>query len=185
MTYSNKVMNNKKIIQKARDAGFKYEKCYRGCAQCTLAAVQDAIDIQDQGLFRAASGLASGGGLLCTGSCGGYSAGIMMISSMFGRRRENFDNDNDFKYSSFKLARDLNKKFEEKYGSIICGAIHKKIFGRTYNLLDSEQKKLFEEDGAHTDKCTSVVADAAAWTTEIILTEMKNRGLTLKDLPAE
>jgi len=32
------------------------------------------------------------------------------------------------------------------------------------------------------DKCTSVVGRAAAWATELILEELCNRGMSLKDL---
>ena len=178
-------MKNKtyeKIIKTAQDLGFEYEKKYRGCAQCTLAAVQDALDIPNPLLFRAASGLASGGGLLCTGSCGGYSAGTMIMSALYGRRRDKFDNDNVNKYGAFQMARDLNDKFLEKYGSVICKDIHKQIFGKTYDLLDPKQKADFETDGAHRDKCTGVVAQAAGWTTELILEEMNSRTLCLEDL---
>ncbi len=160
-------------IRQAYELGFSYEHQYRGCAQCTVAAILDALEIPNDHLFRAASGLASGGGLLCSGSCGGFSGGIMVISSLFGRRRSHFDDDNDFKYSSFRMARDLQSHFIHTYRSVICNEIHKNIFGRTYNLLDPADKEQFNKDGAHTDKCTSVVAHAAAWTTEIILKELE------------
>ncbi len=70
----------------------------------------------------------------------------------------------------------------EKYGSVICKDIHREIFGRTYDLLDPEDKQQFDDDGAHRDKCTSVVADAAAWTVEILLQEAATRGTTLEAL---
>ncbi|MBI9102506.1 MAG: C_GCAxxG_C_C family protein [Spirochaetales bacterium] len=171
-----------KLINKAAGLGLKYEKQYRGCAQCTLAAVMDTLDISDPMIFRAGSGLASGGGLLCTGACGGYTGGTMIMSALFGRRRENFDNDRDYKYTSFRITRDLNDKFIEEYNTAVCGEIHEKIFGRTYNLLSDQDKTDFEKDGAHDDKCTEVVSKAAAWTVEVILNEMEKRDLELKDL---
>ena len=106
----------------------------------------------------------------------------MMISLIFGRRRAFFDSDDDFKYTSFRLTRELQEKIEEKYKSVICKEIHQEIFGRTYDLLDTDDKKQFNEDGAHTDKCTGVVADASAWTVEIILREAEKRGMSLEDL---
>jgi C_GCAxxG_C_C family probable redox protein len=169
-------------IQQAYENGFSYEKTYRGCAQCTVAAIQDALSIINDDVFRASSSLASGGGLLCDGSCGGFSGGSMMISLILGRRREFFDDDSDFKYTAFRLTRDLQAKFMQKYGSVICKDIHREIFGRTYDLLDPEDKQQFDDDGAHRDKCTSVVADAAAWTVEILLQEAQVRDTTLEVL---
>jgi hypothetical protein len=170
-------------IASAHRLGYTYEKTYRGCAQCTLAAVQDALGLPDEQLFRAASSLASGGGLTCAGSCGGFSAGLMFISSLLGRRREHFDDDDDFKYTSFTLGRTLHDRFIETYGTVICSGIHESIFGRTYDLYDPDDKQQFNDDGAHEDKCTSVVANAAAWTTEILLEELERRGLSIEELP--
>ncbi len=106
----------------------------------------------------------------------------MIMSSFFGRRRDKFDNDSDFKYCSFRMARELQEYFMQTYGSVICKDIHSKLFGRTYNLLDPVDKEQFDTDGAHTDKCTSVVANAASWTTSIILKEAGSRGLEIRDL---
>ena len=134
-----------KLMELAYSLGYEYEKNYRGCAQCTVAAVQDALDIKSDILFKAASGLATGGGLLCDGVCGGYSGGIMIMSSFFGRKRENIDDDHDEKYCSFRMATYLHKKFINKYGSVICKDIHNKIFGRTYDLWNPEEKEAFKE----------------------------------------
>jgi hypothetical protein len=41
--------------------------------------------------------------------------------------------------------------------------------GRPFYLRDTEERKKFDEAGGHTDKCTSVVGRAAAWSAEIIL----------------
>jgi hypothetical protein len=177
-------MKNSRIL-KAYELGFAYERTYRGCAQCTLAAVQDGLEIRDDRLFRAASSLASGGGLTCAGSCGGFSAGLMLIGSLFGRRREHFDNDDDFKYTAFRMGRELHDHFIETYGTLICEQIHLRLFGRTYDLFDSQDKQQFNDDGGHTDKCTSVVANAAAWTTELLLDELEKRSVSLEQIRKE
>jgi hypothetical protein len=64
----------------------------------------------------------------------------------------------------------------------VCKAIHRSLFGREFNLRDSSDREAFEKLGAHADKCTSVVGKAAAWATELILEELCNRGMSLKDL---
>jgi len=131
------------LIEKAYNLGYEYEKEYRGCAQCTIAAVQDTLNIKNDQVFKSASGLGAGCGLLCDGICGGYSGGIMVMSTLFGRRREYFENDEEEKRCAFRMAVSLHEKFIEKYGTVTCCEIHKKIFGRTYNLLDPEEKDQF------------------------------------------
>ncbi len=165
------------IAKKAYELGFTYEQTYRGCAQSVIAALQDSFGIQDPDLFRAASGLASGGGLTCSGSCGAYVGAVMFIGSLLGRRREFFDNDNDFKYTTFALAKQLHDRFIEEYGTLLCCEIHKKIFGRTYDMTNDADKKQFNADGAHVDKCTVVVAKGAQWCVEILYDHLKERNL--------
>ena len=51
------------LMQKAFQLGFDYEKTYRGCAQCTIAAIQDTLGFREDNVFKSATGLAAGGGL--------------------------------------------------------------------------------------------------------------------------
>ncbi len=166
-----------KRIEKAYELGFSYEKQFKGCAQCTIAAIQDTLDIKNDEIFRAASSLAMGGGLTCAGACGGVSGGAMMISHLYGRRKEFFEGDDEMKITSHRLTRELHQRFIDTYGTVICGEIHQKIFGRNYDIRIPEEKLQFNEDGAHRDKCTSVVAKAAAWTVELILEEQQRRSV--------
>lgn len=179
-TYSMKKPTMTEIAQRAYERGFYYEKHYRGCAQCTIAALLDAFELEDDNLFRSSSALSAGGGLTCSGSCGGFIGGLMFIGSLLGRRREFFDNDNDFKYTSFELGKKLHDRFEKEWGSVICKDIHNKIFGKTFDLYNPEEKKQFDEAGAHTTKCTDVVGKASQWTVEIIWDELEKRDLLPK-----
>lgn len=173
--------DRKQIIKKAYDLGFEYEKSYGGCAQCVMAAIQDTTGIRNDFIFKAGSGLAGGGGLKLSGLCGGYSGSVMMMSAFFGRVRNKIDGDREDKYSSLKMAAALNEKYVEKYGSVICREVQVKIFGRSFDLWDPIEKKLFEKAGGHVDKCTTVVADAASWAAELILDEIGRRRLSLSD----
>lgn len=170
------------IIQRALSLGFHYEKTITGCCQCTIAAIQDALNIKDDAVFKAGSGLTAGGGVSCEGSCGGFTGGVMVMSSVFGRRREKWDDDKAEKDCAHRMARALLDKFNQEYGTNICRTIHHTIFGRDFDLRDPPDREMFEKLGAHGDKCTSVVGKAAAWATELILEELSNRGLSIKDL---
>lgn len=175
-------MRKKHYIKKAFELGFLYEKKYRGCAQCTIAAIQDSLDIKNKHIFKAASALGGGIGKLTDGVCGGYSGGAIMLSASFGRRRNKFGDDEENKFCSNQLTIKLHQKFIDTYDSVICREIHRKVFGRTFNLWDEEEKKEFERLGAHQDKCTNIVANAAAWTTELILKELERRNKTVNIL---
>jgi uncharacterized membrane protein YgcG len=77
-------MNNLEVLNKAYELGFNYEMFNKNCAQCTFAAVLDALNIgYDEGTFKAATGLGGGGGLSGNGSCGGFSGGAMAIGYVF------------------------------------------------------------------------------------------------------
>jgi hypothetical protein len=41
--------------EKAYKLGKEYEKTYRGCSQCVIAALQDAPDIRNDEVFKAAT----------------------------------------------------------------------------------------------------------------------------------
>ncbi|MEE4134492.1 MAG: C-GCAxxG-C-C family protein [Desulforhopalus sp.] len=176
------IKDKAKIIERALSLGFEYEKAVTGCCQCTIAAIQDALNIQDDAVFKAGSGLTAGGGVSCEGSCGGFTGGVMVMSSVFGRRRKTWDGDKAEKDCAHRMARALLDKFNREYGSSICKTIHRAIFGRDFDLRDGSDREAFEKLGAHGDKCTSVVGKAAAWSTELILEELSNRGMSLKDL---
>jgi len=81
-------MNKHYLAENAWKLGFDYEKKYRGCSQCTIAAIQGALGLRNDFVFKAGSGLATGGGLPRVGFCGGYSGEVMVMSTIFGRRRE-------------------------------------------------------------------------------------------------
>ncbi|MDD5206200.1 MAG: C-GCAxxG-C-C family protein [Desulfobacterales bacterium] len=89
---NNTIENNENIIQRALSLGFEYEKIITGCCQCSIAAIQDAIGIPNDAVFKAGSGLTAGGGLSCQGSCGGYTGGVMVMSSViaFTAKRTNY-----------------------------------------------------------------------------------------------
>ena len=178
-------MEKAEMMQKAFDLGFKAEREYRGCAQCTISAMQDVLGIRNDFAYKAASGLAGGAGECIDGLCGAYSGAIMMMSLFFGRTRQ--EEATKFgrkeKYDSFYMAAALHDKFLEKYGTVICSEIHKKIFGRSFNLRDDKEKEEFRASGAHEDddKCCAVVGNGARWGVELILEEIKKRDLSIED----
>jgi C_GCAxxG_C_C family probable redox protein len=153
---------------KAHELGRQYERVYGGCGQCVVAALQDAFDIEDEAVFRAATGFAGGGGLCGDGSCGAYAGAIMILSYLAGRPRDDFEDRARVSFKTFALVRRLRERFIEEYGSVECRDIQYRILGRPYYLLDMDDMQKFEKAGGHEDKCPEVVGKAARWTAEII-----------------
>lgn len=136
------------IIQKAYDLGYEYEDKHRGCARCTVAALQDAIDFipADEGLFRAASCLDGGATPTKLANCGSFTGAGMVIGWVCGTGR----------FGDNKLSHDLIHKvhdcFMKEYGAVICKEIRDKV----------------------DKKCPEVVANATKWTAEILLQKFTN-----------
>ena len=136
------------IIQKAYDLGCLYEDKHKGCARCTVAALQDAINFipADEGLFRTASCLDGGATPTKMANCGSFTGSGMVIGWMCGTQRFG---DNSL---SHDLINKVHKCFEEEYRSVVCKEVR--------DSADS--------------KCPEVVANAAKWTTEILLKQFTN-----------
>lgn len=138
--------SQEEIIKKAYKLGYKYEKDHGGCARCTVAALQDAIEFipKDKGLFRAAGCLDGGATPTKEANCGGFTGSGMVIGWTCGT--ETFKGGADL---SHKLIRRVHERFKEEYGSVLCKDVRKKIKG----------------------DCPEVVGRAARWTAEILLTQ--------------
>ena len=161
----------KELLQKAYDLGFEYEKTYRGCSQCAIAAIHETLNIRDDSVFKAGTGLAAGGGLTGIGVCGGYVGGVMVISQLLGRERSNFADPEKVRFKSFALARKFLEQYIQEFGSIICRDIQTHRFGRPYYIADMDDFEKFEEAGGHVDKCTDVVGKASRMAVKFILDE--------------
>ena len=159
------------LLDKAYELGFEYEKVYRGCSQCVIAAIQDTLDIRDDSVFKAGTGLAGGGGLTGIGICGGYAGGVMVLSQLVGRERSNFADPEGIRYKTLELTRKFLDDYVRELGSIICRDIQLIRFGRPYYIADASDYEKFEAAGAHVDKCPDVVARAAQLAVELILDE--------------
>jgi C_GCAxxG_C_C family probable redox protein len=160
-----------KAPEKAYELGKKYEMTYMGCSQCAMAALQDALGIKNDEIFKASTGLAGGGCGTIDGSCGAYVACIMVLGSLVGRERDKFDDFSKIAPDSqtYRLARKFRDKYIQEYGSIICHNIQTKVLGRPYYITDPDEWKKLEESGGHGDKgCPVVVGKAAQWMVELI-----------------
>ncbi len=152
-------------MDKAHDLAFEYESKYGCCTQCVLAAIQDVFGIGSDDVFRAGHALAGGSALTGDGTCGALVGGILALSYMYGRGRENFAQKIRKPYI---MAKELHDKFVEEYGSCICRDVQKKIFGRSFNLWNPDEFREFEKMGGRRDKCPEVAGKVARWVAGMI-----------------
>jgi C_GCAxxG_C_C family probable redox protein len=163
--------DKKELSNKAYKLGYEYEQTYKGCAQCIVAAVQDTLDIRNDDIFKGVTACSGGGGSLCDTGCGAYVGGVVLLSTLWGRERDNFADPDKVRSRTSELARKLHARFIEEYGAVICRDIHMKLFGRFFYMADPEEAEKFDAAGAHSTVCPEVVGKAAKWVTEIILEE--------------
>ena len=134
---------------------------------------------------KAATGFA--GGIGRTGSvCGGYTGGVMALGLLFGRDVKTMKlRDQEKRMDRFRgiegrmgdLIKKFTERFKAEYGSTICDDIETKLFGRSFDKWNPEERKEKDRLGGHKDKCPSVVGNATRWVSEIILEEQgKARG---------
>ncbi len=132
---------------------------FHGCAQITLKALQDTLGLTDIEVFKAASPLA--GGVARSGEvCGALLGALLCVGVIFGRRRlERTDLSRDYA-KAMEVACKIYDDFNREFGTTICREIHKKLFGKVYNLRDPQDIREFIESGSW-NRCAEVMAKAA------------------------
>ena len=157
--------------REASELALEYERKYHGCGQCTFAAVQQALGREEERVFQALSPFAAGFGLSGDSTCGALVAGGASFGLARGRRRSHFDGDRETKYAGFAMAQALRERYLWKYGNLLCQGTQERIFGRSFDLRFPRERELFEQAGAHEDKCPRVVSDVARWSVQILAEE--------------
>jgi C_GCAxxG_C_C family probable redox protein len=176
-------LSREEAVQRAYDLGYEYLTECAICSQASLAALQDVFHIKNDDVFKAMTGFMGGGGDTCKGFCGGLAGGIAAISCIFGRTRTEFD------YliqdlSLRKLVKKLIDAFDAKFDGTLCKEVHMKMFGRTFNIFNEKEEKLFldilekDERGG----CAYPVANGCSMAAGIIWDELHNPNRIREDL---
>lgn len=155
------------ILDTAFNRAKQYEMKGGGCSQCTLSGIFDALGVQNDDIFKAATGLADGVGLTGDGHCGALSGGVLAIGYFFGRNKEEFSDMMKLVKGNL-LSKKLHDRFVKKYGTCRCADLQTSFFGRFYNLYDPDEMKAAMEAGL-LETCSTLVGEVAKMTTEIIL----------------
>ncbi|MBE0478298.1 C_GCAxxG_C_C family protein [Candidatus Aerophobetes bacterium] len=166
-----KSFTEKELMDRAYQLGFEYEKTRHVCSQCVVAALEKIMGIEDEAIFQASYPLGGGLGSTTEGTCGALSGGAMILGYLFGRNRQEFDKGVSNKEATY-FAKKLYEKFVQEYGSCRCKDVQMKLFGRSFDFWDEQDRKAFEEAGGHSDKCPVVVGKTCAWTVSVIRNQL-------------
>jgi C_GCAxxG_C_C family probable redox protein len=156
------------LANRAYELGVQYEQHYKGCGQCMVGAVWDALHLTRDEIFQAATAFAGGIGMVGDGSCGAYIGGVLIIGDRLGRARSDFSDQAGIRFRTYALARQFHDAFVADFGSVTCRQIQEHVFGRAYNLLEPADYEAFDAAGAHLDKCPVVVGQAARLLVELL-----------------
>ena len=162
-------MEKEEIADKAFAVAKAFELRSGGCAQSAVAGIFEALGIEDEGIFKAATGMSDGVGLTGDGHCGAISGGVMAIGYFFGRSTA--DSGKILKQiRAARLAKKLHDEFVKKYGTCRCADLQTKFFGRFYNLYDPQE--LEAATAANMPEiCATLAGETARMAVRIILEE--------------
>jgi C_GCAxxG_C_C family probable redox protein len=160
-------------IDKVSQLAMNYEKSCTGCAQSTVAALLEALDMEHDDVFKAASGLANGIGLSGNGSCGALIGGAMVIGLLFGRDIDDFL-DPMAAMPSYNLVKELHDFFMAEFGASRCADIREKVTGTGIHLKNLQEIKSGADSEMH-DYCSKLVGKATKKTLEIIMKQRKKQ----------
>jgi C_GCAxxG_C_C family probable redox protein len=138
------------------------------CAMASFKALQDQFGLGDISTTKAAAflpGIASKGE-----TCGALLAGLMAIG-MTCAPDDLGDREERGKVQE-ETAIVLCDKFEKEYDSLMCRDIHKKCFGRSFDMRDPKGREQFLATGANIG-CQAVAGKAVRIAAEIILENRK------------
>jgi len=121
--------------------------------------------MRDDNIFKSASGLGGGVGLMHD-SCGALLGASMMLSLKYGRGREELDSLEKLDNSCLVIAH-LYKWFEKEFGSAICHEIRYRANGVHYDLKIPWQFQMAEQSGQF-EKCARLTGKTAAKAAEML-----------------
>ncbi len=131
------------MVEMAYRFGHKFEDEHGGCARCTVAALQHAVDFvpRNPGLFRAATCLDGGAAPSGVQNCGGFTGAGIVLGYICGGAA--------FSRAGLahKLLHKVAKEYKQAYGSVLCRDARK-------------------ETGSD---CPEVVGRAARWTAKVLV----------------
>jgi len=181
-------LSKDQLLEKAHELGFNFEKNSTSCSQSTVAAIHEMVEMDDV-VVRVACSSCGGQARDVLGTCGAVVGAAIALDYFFGRPVEQmsyseFSSESaDAVVDSSLIAKQINQKFIEQWGTILCPYLQTKQMGRHFYFWDTPDSSdiyshakgtdldKFRQAGGGTDpdKCSHNVGSAARWVMEILL----------------
>jgi hypothetical protein len=161
------------VIKEAYEKGYKYEYDKHGGSQPVILAIQEVLGMKDDGVFKAASGLVGGIGLM-DDVCSALLGGCLMLGLKYGRELEELDNMKNLAISSEPVGK-LYKWFEKEFGSVKCHDVRAKLDGGVFYDLKSPWQFDLAMKAGHQEKCSDIAGKVAAKVVEMILDDEEKK----------
>ena len=168
-------MTNEERIQRTKRKALEND-FYSGCSQSVLGALQEEFGIGNKESFKAATVL-SGGVARQGETCGAIIGALSALGLVIGRER--MEDEETYKAMMppsievrTRFREELKKQFgfEEELESTLCRDIQEKIYGRSFYMVDDEERQAFLDAGGHDETgCPKVCGIAAQVAAEKIL----------------
>ncbi len=139
-----------KWIQDVRQLAEDNMTRYDNCTQSIVAAFTEVLGLEDDGVFKAASGF--WGGMVSSLTCGVHSAGVILMGMIMGRER--LDEGLDGLLPMVLPTQELIRRLNERLGSHSC----KELTGVDFTNLEQAMAYRLSDDHK---KCIVCVADGA------------------------
>lgn len=164
-------MVDEKLVKEIRRKAHEYDR-HSGCSQSVLLALQEGLSIGNEESFKAATVL-SGGVARRGETCGALLGALMAVGLVSGRRRmedyEQYVHATDIANEvsdRFQLRLRAEFGFAEPLESTLCRDIQTRIYGRSFDIRDPDQRDAFLAAGGHSDdgcyKVCGIAAEVAA-----------------------
>jgi len=139
------------------------EDKYHGCGQCTLVAIQEVYQLEDELLAKASVELSGGvGGIRSV--CGALTGAALALGMKYGRDVSMLKGPEEEAIEKIYEAREpvakLAKWFEREFGSVICREIRKSFLGTDLSRDIPWQQEWAKELGI-SEHCKKVVSKTA------------------------
>ncbi|MFC1942618.1 C-GCAxxG-C-C family protein [Chloroflexota bacterium] len=132
-----------------------------------VLALQDTLDMKDDSILKASSGLAGGIGRM-EDVCGALLGASMMLGLQYGRGREELDDADKLASSTVPIGK-LYKWFEKEFGTVKCKEVLTQFGGGVYYDRKVKWQGELAKEAGLAQKCVVLTAKTAAKTAEMIL----------------
>jgi C_GCAxxG_C_C family probable redox protein len=139
------------------------------CARSVLVGLKEIYNVPEE-MITASLSLAGGTGS-ASGSCGAYCCGLLAVGLRFNAPLEEELKNPAVKQKGAAKFCEYRDRFLKEMGTVMCPELHKKVFGRAYDLTDPADHTAFLSMPGHQEKCAEVVGVATKIAAEMILSE--------------